>query len=106
LNYIREEAPEIVASFYQLTKSISSYAPFDEKTKEIILCSVFAAQGPSALRGLGTHVARAFELGASKQEILGSILLIMPVVGVTLTTAAIDKAEEVLRNLEPQGSQD
>jgi alkylhydroperoxidase/carboxymuconolactone decarboxylase family protein YurZ len=97
---IRKEAPEIFTDFYKLTDSISRYAPFDEKTKELMLCGIFAASGAESTRGLGHHVEKALELGATKQEILGTIYLILPVVGITHTTLAVDCAMSILAKAE------
>ena len=102
---IRSESEDVFSAFYHLTNKVSEYAPFSEKQKEIILCAIFAAHGSSALRGLGHHVIRAAELGASRQEILGSILLILPVVGISITTQAMDTATAALRTWEQQTPQ-
>ena len=99
---IRNESEAVFSAFYSLTDRVSEYAPFSEKQKEILLCAIFAAHGPSALRGLGHHVIRAAELGATRQEILGSILLILPVVGISITTQAIDTATAAVRTWEQQ----
>lgn len=96
MQHIRSESSQVFEDFYKLTESISAYAPFDEKTKELMLCGIFAACGAESIRGLGNHVAKAVQLGASKQEIFGAILLIMPVIGITHTTLAIDEAARVL----------
>ena len=100
MQVIKKEDFSVYESFYALTEKISAYAPYDEKQKELILCAVFATHGSSAIRGLGHHVIRASQLGATRQEILGAILLIMPVVGITITTQAVDKAEETLQEIE------
>lgn len=92
MNYINEEAPNVKATFYAFTNAVSDYAPFSEKQKELILIAVFAAKGADASRGLGHHIQAALQLGATKEEVIGSILLIAPVVGITLTTAAVDIA--------------
>ncbi|HEU5382222.1 MAG TPA: carboxymuconolactone decarboxylase family protein [Ktedonobacteraceae bacterium] len=96
MQYIRENAPTVVKDFYALTESISNYAPFDEKTKELMLCGIFAASGAESTRGLGHHVERAAQLGATREEVLGAILLILPVVGITHTTLAMDEAARIL----------
>lgn len=100
MQIIKEETQKVFEAFYTLTDAVSQYAPFDEKQKELILCAIFATHGTEAIHGLGHHVLRASELGATREEILGAILLILPVVGISHTTLAMKKAEEVLHDVE------
>lgn len=92
-NIIRE-APQIAESFFALTREIKAYTPMTEKTNELILIGIFAASG--GLRGIGTHVERALQAGATKEEILGSIFLAMPVVGISNVTLSVEKALETI----------
>ncbi|PEA54762.1 hypothetical protein CON64_11235 [Bacillus pseudomycoides] len=92
---IMAEAPNIAEGFFNLTKEIKSYSPLDEKTNELILIGTFTASG--GLRGIKTHVERALEHGAMKEEILSAIFLAMPVVGVSNITLSLEKALEVFK---------
>jgi 4-carboxymuconolactone decarboxylase len=105
-NIIRE-APNVAESFFQLTRSVKDYSPFDQKMNELILIGIFAAHG--GLRGLDTHVERAVAAGANKEEILASILLALPVVGITDITLAVEQALTTLEKVagkELPGSQE
>lgn len=98
-NIIRE-APEVGEAFFALTRAIRGYAPLDPKTTELVLIGIFAAH--RGLRGIGTHIERAVAAGANKKEILGAIMLALPVVGITNVTLAVDAALVKLDAVEPE----
>jgi alkylhydroperoxidase/carboxymuconolactone decarboxylase family protein YurZ len=85
-----KEAPEVAQSFFDLAKSAREYSPLGMKTNELIILGIFAAH--RGLRGIGTHVERAMEEGATKKEIIAAILLALPIVGITDTNLALDEA--------------
>ena len=89
-----KEAPNVGDAFFKLTGAITDYFSGDLKTKEIILIGVYTAEG--AVRGLKTHVKRAIDNKATKKEILGSILLALPVVGISKVNRAIEVALQVI----------
>lgn len=92
---IIENAPSVANNFFELTKSITEFADvIDPKTKELILIGIFTASG--GLRGIETHVKRALDIGASKNEILGSILFALPVVGISNITLSMEKALSII----------
>lgn len=87
-----EEAPEVAKSFFSLTESVTDYGEFDKKIKELIILGIFTGTG--AMRGLGTHVERAIKAGATKKEIIGAILLALPICGISNVNMAVEKALE------------
>lgn len=89
-----KEAPKVAQSFFDLAKSVTQYSPLDQKTNELILLGIFTTH--RGLRGMGTHVERAIEVGATKEEIIAAILLALPIIGITDVTLALDKALEVI----------
>ena len=95
---IIREAPGVAEAFFNLTRNVKDYSPLDEKTNELILLGIFAAH--RGLRGIQTHVERAFAEGATKEEILASILLALPVVGITDIALAVEQAVETLVNVQ------
>src|SRR5439155_289234 len=101
---IIREAPEVAEAFFSLTRSVKSYSPLDEKTNELVLVGIFAAH--RGLRGLHTHVTRAVDEGASKEEILAAILLALPVVGITDITLAVEQALATLEQCQEQAQQE
>lgn len=85
-----KEAPNVAQGFFDLAKSVKQYSPLDEKTNELIIIGIFAAH--RGITGIGTHVQRAMEEGATKEEIIAAILLALPIVGITDVNLALDKA--------------
>jgi 4-carboxymuconolactone decarboxylase len=85
-----KEAPEVAQSFFDLAKSAREYSPLGPKVDELIILGIFAAH--RGLRGIGTHVERAMDAGATKEEIIAAILLALPIVGITDTNLALDEA--------------
>ncbi len=96
-----KEAPAVAQSFFDLAKSVKQYSPLDEKTNELILIGIFATH--RALRGLATHVERAMEEGATKEEMIAAILLALPIIGISDVTLAIDKTMEVIEEQNKKG---
>ena len=91
-----KEAPNVAQGFFDLAKSVKQYSPLDEKTNELIIIGIFAAH--RGITGIGTHVQRAMEEGATKEEVMAAILLALPIVGITDTNLAIDKAVETMES--------
>jgi alkylhydroperoxidase/carboxymuconolactone decarboxylase family protein YurZ len=91
------EAKNVADAFFNLTGSITDYIPFDLKTKELILVGIFTAN--DGIRGIGTHVRRAIENGATKEEIIGAILLALPVVGISKVNKCLAEANIQIKEL-------
>lgn len=53
--------------------------PLDDKTRWLIKLGVSAAEG--RLSAVSTHIARAREAGASEEEIMHALLLVIPTCG-------------------------
>lgn len=93
-----KEAPAVAQSFFDLAKSVKQYSPLDEKTNELIILGVFtAARG---LRGIDTHVERALNEGATKEEIIAAVLLALPIIGITDTNLALDQTVEAIDTVQ------
>lgn len=95
-----KEAPSVAQSFFDLAKSVNEYSPLDKRTNELIIIGIFVAH--RGLRGLNTHIERAMEVGATKEEIIAAILLALPIIGITDTNLAIDQAAETMNKIEAQ----
>lgn len=89
-----KEAPSVAQGFFDLTKSVKQYSPLDEKTNELIILGIFAAQ--RGLRGINTHVDRAMDEGATKEEVISAVLLALPIIGITDTNLALDQVVEAI----------
>jgi alkylhydroperoxidase/carboxymuconolactone decarboxylase family protein YurZ len=95
---IEINAPQILESFRNLTKSIDNYSPIDIKTKELILIGIFTAK--SAVRGIKTHTELALKHGNTKEEIISSIMYALPIVGITSVTIALEEALNTIDNIQ------
>lgn len=89
-----KEAPNVAQGFFDLAKVVKQYSSLDEKTNELIIIGIFAAH--RGITGIGTHVQRAMEEGATKEEVIAAILLALPIVGITDVNMALDKAVETM----------
>ena len=94
------EAPNVAQGFFDLAKSVKQYSPLDEKTNELIIIGIFVAH--RGLRGLNTHIERAMEEGATKEEVIAAILLALPIIGITDANLAMDQAMETINRIDSQ----
>ncbi len=92
MKHLIKEAPGVAQGFFDLAKSVNQYSPLDKKTNELIIIGIFAAH--RGITGIGTHVQRAIDEGATKEEIIAAILLALPIVGITDVNLAMEKAVE------------
>lgn len=95
-----KEAPNVAQNFFDLAKSVKQYSPLDERTNELIIIGIFVAH--RGLRGLNTHIERAMEEGATKEEVIAAILLALPIIGIADTNLSIDHAMETIDRMEAQ----
>jgi len=93
-----DEAPQVAERFFDMTKAIREHCSLSEKHAELVILGALVAVG--GLRGLETHVRRACAAGASRADVLSSVLLTMPVVGITKANGAFEKALEVMETCE------
>lgn len=94
MEHLIKEANGVADAFFSLTKEITEYTPFDLKTKELILLGTFTAS--NGIRGIATHVERALKHGATREEVIGAIILALPVVGVSNVNQSLTKAMEII----------
>ncbi len=88
--FLRELAPGVLQAQNAWMASIDSLRAPDRKTHELIrmVCTVIARQ----LGGVQRHARLAAEVGASWEEIAGSILLTEPAFGIVLAIQALPAA--------------
>src|SRR6202046_2185694 len=88
--FLHEWAPGVLQAQNAWMSSIDSLRAPDRKTHELIrmVCTVIARQ----LGGVQRHARLAAEVGASWDEIAGSILLTEPAVGIVLPIQALPAA--------------
>lgn len=91
---IIHEAPGVAHAFRELTNAIDDRSPIEKKIKELILLGIFTAH--NAIKGIDTHVRRALDEGATKDEIICAIIYALPVVGISSVTLALEKALQII----------
>ena len=92
------EAPSVAEAFFALTASIRERSVLLPKQNELILIGIFTAS--KAMKGLVTHITRALEAGANKDEIISAIVLALPITGIANVNMALDTALETIQSYE------
>jgi len=77
-----KEAPEVQKAWMEMVQKVDDASALDKKTKELAYLAVMAAVGLES--GLPFHVKMAKSKGATREEIISSILLGLPAVGNTI----------------------
>lgn len=73
------EAPEFQKIWMEMSEKLDEVSALDKKTEELSYISVLAAIGSES--GIPFHVLMAKSNGASRDEIISSILVGLPAVG-------------------------
>src|SRR5512137_739467 len=73
------EAPEHAAAWMQAAQALDAASALDKKTEELAYVAVLAAVGGTT--GIPFHVKSARAAGASRAEVISSVLLGLPAVG-------------------------
>lgn len=94
MKHLIEQAPGVADSFFNLTASIREHCTLTPRERELVLLGVLTAN--RAPRGIVTHVERAIESGASKDEIISAITLALPVSGIVSVNEALNIAIETI----------
>jgi alkylhydroperoxidase/carboxymuconolactone decarboxylase family protein YurZ len=85
--------PAILDAYQKVGDLCSEAGPLDEKAQHLIqLGTAIGAESKGAVR---SHARRALKAGASKEEVLQTILLSMTIVGFPGMIAAFDWVEDV-----------
>jgi 4-carboxymuconolactone decarboxylase len=92
------EAPTIADAFFNMTAAIREHCPLTARERELILLGILTAN--KAPRGIVTHVERALESGATKEEIVSAIILAIPLSGIATVNSALDVALETIEKLK------
>ena len=93
MDEIKEFNPEVVKAFFALTEEITNEIDFSQREKELILIAMFLVN--RGISGLNTHLHRALSAGASEEEFYHTILLGLPVVGITDVNLAFKEATKI-----------
>lgn len=80
-----KEAPEFQKTWMEMAEKLDESSALDKKTEELSYLSVLAAIGSES--GIPFHVSMAKSNGASRDEIISSILVGLPAVGSKVISA-------------------
>jgi AhpD family alkylhydroperoxidase len=86
-----KEAPDHATAWMQAAKALDAASALDKKTEELAYVAVLAAT--RNVSGIPFHVKAARDAGATRQEVLSSVLLGLPAVG-SVVIAAVPVALE------------
>jgi alkylhydroperoxidase/carboxymuconolactone decarboxylase family protein YurZ len=91
---IRERYEELADAVENLGKAARASGPLDEKTSHLIQLAAAAA-----IRSEGSvhsHVRRAIEAGAKKDEVYHTLILLTSTIGFPAVSAAMSWADDVI----------
>ncbi|MDR6990165.1 carboxymuconolactone decarboxylase family protein [Luteimonas sp. 3794] len=80
-----QEAPEHAKAWTQAAEALNVASALEKKTEELAYIAVLAATGNAS--GIPFHVLSAKSHGASRQEVLSSVLLGLPAAGAVVIGA-------------------
>lgn len=89
---LQKESPQVSEAFSNLIGAVSSAGGLDAKTRQLIFIGIKASQGDAL--AVAAHVPMARNGGASREEILGTILMTLTVSGVSGITNCLVPALE------------
>lgn len=87
---LAEHDPEVLAGYEQMMRSLYlSDRRLDGRTKEFVYVAVLIALG-AAEEHIRSHMEKAVREGATKEEVLEAVELIMPAAGVARANVGFD----------------
>ncbi|WP_064603836.1 carboxymuconolactone decarboxylase family protein [Photobacterium sp. J15] len=96
---MKQKHPDFIDAVETLGKAVRQEGPVDEKTAQLIqLAAATAIRSEGAVH---SHARRAFEAGASADEIRHALLLLTSTLGFPCVMAAISWVDEKLENMKP-----
>ena len=81
----RREAPRFAEAFQAGTKALEQASALDLKTRQLAYIAVLAALGLEG--GLRVHVREAKAAGASREEVVSTVLVGLPAAGIRVMHA-------------------
>ena len=74
-----KETPQYSKAWMEAVQKLDAASPLDGKTKTLAYLAVLAASG--LVNGIPFHVQQAKSMGASREEVIGAVLIGLPAVG-------------------------
>jgi len=93
---LRKENPQVAEAAMRLRSAVSETNPLDEKTANLII--IGAATALRSASSLREHVQAAIKCGATREEIIGTILLLTPALGIPNILFALPIAIQEMEN--------
>jgi alkylhydroperoxidase/carboxymuconolactone decarboxylase family protein YurZ len=91
MEILKERAPDVLESYFNMIKTLQRRCPLDEKTKELVLLGILTANQSD--HGIPIHIKRAKENGATDEEIITVIVSALPSCGMGTVLKALEIAK-------------
>jgi AhpD family alkylhydroperoxidase len=92
---LKTRFPEVMKALENLGGSLRSEGPLDDKTAHLIqLAAAAAIQSEGSVH---SHTRRAVEAGATRDEILHALMLLVSTVGFPKAAAAVSWADDIFK---------
>lgn len=90
----REDFPEVAKAYELLGNAVHKSGPLNDKTRALVKIAI--STGARLEGAVHSHTRKALEAGCSKEEILQTVMLALPTIGLPATMAAVSWVEDVL----------
>src|SRR5262245_31796872 len=90
---LRERHPAYIAAVEALGTAVAQAGPLDAKTLQLVQLAAAAAERSEG--GVHSHVRRALDAGAQREEIVHALLALTSTIGFPTVTAALSWADDV-----------
>lgn len=95
--------PSVGSSFEALCADIDKACPLEPKVKELIRLACVVTDRSEF--GIKLHTYEALKLGASRQELVGTVLNCLPVTGIESAASALVKVLATLEQVESENNE-
>ncbi len=90
----RSEFPKVYGAYESLGAAAAEAGPLEEGTRELIKLGMAAAKGSES--GVQSHVHRALEAGATREQIQHALVLGINTIGFSTMMAALGWAKQAI----------
>lgn len=90
----QKDFPEVSKAYELLGNAVHKAGPLNDKTRALIKLAI--STGARLEGAVHSHTRKALEAGCSKEEIIQTVLLALPTIGLPSTMAAISWVEDIL----------
>ncbi len=90
----QKDFPEVAKAYESLGNAVHKAGPLNDKTRALVKIAI--STGARLEGAVHSHTRKALESGCSKEEILQTVMLALPTIGLPATMAAVSWVEDVL----------